>query len=219
MNDQERRPRRGSDDHAVMVADPKTAHPRRTRIPLDHALPLVVLAILSLIGGWVGVPAAFGGHNEIEHFLDPVFANARPPSSSRNGQEWSGNCSGRISVCVALLGLLRLPPLLEEAGHGGGARHRVKPLTRYRTQVLGRRVLRQPLRHSPADIYAQLPASLRPRHRQRRRRAAGTTTRGLCAGRTPLADQATSAPTRAGSPLARPACWRHDLRPLALDAL
>ncbi|MGA1982941.1 MAG: NADH-quinone oxidoreductase subunit L [Acidobacteriaceae bacterium] len=39
--------------------------------------PLVVLAILSVIGGWVGVPAALGGHNEIEHFLDPVF-NAVP---------------------------------------------------------------------------------------------------------------------------------------------
>ncbi|HTZ90192.1 MAG TPA: NADH-quinone oxidoreductase subunit L [Alloacidobacterium sp.] len=35
--------------------------------------PLVVLAILSVIGGWVGVPAAMGGHNEIEHFLSPVM--------------------------------------------------------------------------------------------------------------------------------------------------
>jgi NADH-quinone oxidoreductase subunit L len=39
-------------------------------------LPLVILAILSLIGGWVGVPAAMLGHNEIEHFLDPVFAGS-----------------------------------------------------------------------------------------------------------------------------------------------
>ncbi len=36
--------------------------------------PLVLLAILSVVGGWVGVPAALGGHNEIEHFLAPVFA-------------------------------------------------------------------------------------------------------------------------------------------------
>jgi NADH-quinone oxidoreductase subunit L len=35
--------------------------------------PLVVLAILSVIGGWVGVPAALGGHSEIEHFLSPVM--------------------------------------------------------------------------------------------------------------------------------------------------
>ena len=37
--------------------------------------PLVILAILSVIGGWVGIPAALGGSNEIEHFLDPVFAS------------------------------------------------------------------------------------------------------------------------------------------------
>jgi len=36
--------------------------------------PLVILAILSVIGGWVGIPIAFGGHNEVEHFLEPVFA-------------------------------------------------------------------------------------------------------------------------------------------------
>jgi NADH-quinone oxidoreductase subunit L len=36
-------------------------------------VPLAILAVLSLIGGWVGVPLAFGGHNEFEHFLGPVF--------------------------------------------------------------------------------------------------------------------------------------------------
>jgi NADH-quinone oxidoreductase subunit L len=38
--------------------------------------PLVILAILSVIGGFVGVPEAMFGHNAIVHFLDPVFANA-----------------------------------------------------------------------------------------------------------------------------------------------
>ena len=38
-------------------------------------LPLCVLALLSVIGGWFGIPAALGGNNRIEHFLDPVFAN------------------------------------------------------------------------------------------------------------------------------------------------
>jgi NADH-quinone oxidoreductase subunit L len=42
--------------------------------PWVMLFPLVVLAILSVVGGWVGVPAALGGHNEIEHFLDPVFS-------------------------------------------------------------------------------------------------------------------------------------------------
>ena len=38
-------------------------------------LPLVILAILSVVGGWIGIPAALFGSNRIEHFLDPVFAN------------------------------------------------------------------------------------------------------------------------------------------------
>ena len=36
--------------------------------------PLVILAILSVIGGWVGIPIAFGGSDEAEHFLEPIFA-------------------------------------------------------------------------------------------------------------------------------------------------
>jgi NADH-quinone oxidoreductase subunit L len=41
--------------------------------PAVMTVPLMILAILSVIGGWVGVPLALGGHNEIEHFLGPVF--------------------------------------------------------------------------------------------------------------------------------------------------
>ncbi|MFN0088500.1 MAG: NADH-quinone oxidoreductase subunit L [Blastocatellia bacterium] len=38
-------------------------------------IPLAVLAVLSVIGGWVGVPAALGGSNHIEHFLAPSIAH------------------------------------------------------------------------------------------------------------------------------------------------
>ena len=36
-------------------------------------LPLIILAVLSVAGGWVGIPYAIEGHNEIERFLAPVF--------------------------------------------------------------------------------------------------------------------------------------------------
>ncbi|HZU23455.1 MAG TPA: NADH-quinone oxidoreductase subunit L [Terriglobales bacterium] len=36
-------------------------------------VPLVILAILSLVGGWVGIPAVLGGGNHFEKFLAPVF--------------------------------------------------------------------------------------------------------------------------------------------------
>jgi NADH-quinone oxidoreductase subunit L len=71
-----------SDTHAALEAQPEhdsgqTSHAHGVHeSPLLMTLPLILLAILSVIGGWVGVPAALGGDNHFEHFLDPVFANA-----------------------------------------------------------------------------------------------------------------------------------------------
>jgi NADH-quinone oxidoreductase subunit L len=42
--------------------------------PWVMLLPLIILGILSLAGGWIGWPAALGGNDWIAHFLDPVFA-------------------------------------------------------------------------------------------------------------------------------------------------
>jgi NADH-quinone oxidoreductase subunit L len=43
--------------------------------PLTMTLPLVALAVLSVVGGWVGWPAFLGGSNHFEHWLAPVFAD------------------------------------------------------------------------------------------------------------------------------------------------
>ena len=67
------------DTHATMVAEPEhdsgqAAHPHGVHeSPAVMWVPLAILAVLSAIGGWVGVPLVLGGHNEIEHFLGPVF--------------------------------------------------------------------------------------------------------------------------------------------------
>ena len=37
------------------------------------AIPLILLAIGSVFAGYVGVPHALGGHNQIEGFLEPAF--------------------------------------------------------------------------------------------------------------------------------------------------
>ncbi|MBU1320090.1 MAG: NADH-quinone oxidoreductase subunit L [candidate division Zixibacteria bacterium] len=42
--------------------------------PKNMLFTLVSLAVLSVAGGWVGIPAALGGGNRFEHFLHPVFA-------------------------------------------------------------------------------------------------------------------------------------------------
>jgi NADH-quinone oxidoreductase subunit L len=42
--------------------------------PPSMLVPLVVLAALSLAGGWWAAPQLFGGSNHFEHYLAPVFA-------------------------------------------------------------------------------------------------------------------------------------------------
>jgi len=42
--------------------------------PATMTAPLVVLAFLSIVGGWIGWPHFLGGQNHFEHWLDPVFA-------------------------------------------------------------------------------------------------------------------------------------------------
>jgi NADH-quinone oxidoreductase subunit L len=67
-------------------------------------LPLVILAILSIIGGWVGIPAALGGHNEFAQFLDPVFASTAAPAveAASHGLELT---LAAVSLLTAVLGI------------------------------------------------------------------------------------------------------------------
>src|SRR5262249_16813298 len=44
--------------------------------PWNMLGPLVVLAVLSVIGGWVAAPAFWGGRDYFTAFLAPVFASA-----------------------------------------------------------------------------------------------------------------------------------------------
>ncbi len=46
--------------------------------PPAMAAALLVLALGSVVAGYVGVPAALGGHNEIEHYLAPSFRAMTP---------------------------------------------------------------------------------------------------------------------------------------------
>ncbi len=75
--------------------------------PWVMLLPLVVLAVLSVAGGWVGVPQALGGHNEIEHFLDPVFQATASPENALNADAVSHGLErtlALVSVLTALAG-------------------------------------------------------------------------------------------------------------------
>jgi NADH-quinone oxidoreductase subunit L len=45
--------------------------------PKSMTVPLMILAVLSLIGGFMGVPEVLGGNHALDHFLDPVFAQSK----------------------------------------------------------------------------------------------------------------------------------------------
>jgi len=64
--------------------------------------PLVVLAILSVIGGWVGWPAAMGGHDEIGHFLSPVLASGA--AEAVEGSHGTELALAVVSILTAALG-------------------------------------------------------------------------------------------------------------------
>ena len=94
-------------------------------------LPLVILGILSLAGGWIGWPAALGGHDWIAHFLDPVFAGAgtavtMPPTPADIRMD---RILAAVSMLTALLGwfladlMYRRRPQLADA-----AERNAKPL-------------------------------------------------------------------------------------------
>jgi len=90
-----------SGSHAVMVADPEESHAHGVHeSPWIMLGPLVVLAILSVIGGWVGVPATMGGHDEIGHFLEPVFTNGATAEAA------TATASHGVELGLALISVL-----------------------------------------------------------------------------------------------------------------
>ncbi len=50
--------------------------------PRTMTVPLVILAVLSVVGGWIGWPGALGGSNRFERFLEPVVG---PPVAHLEG--------------------------------------------------------------------------------------------------------------------------------------
>ena len=92
-------------------------------------LPLVVLAILSVVGGWVGVPAALGGHNEIEHFLAPVLTTGVVEAATGTVGHGLELGLAAVSLLTSLIGLLAAWFLyIKEPGSSTALARRAKPL-------------------------------------------------------------------------------------------
>jgi len=69
----------GHDDHGPAHAAPQhhsTAAPQHSHLhdaPAPMAFALIVLAVGSILAGYVGVPHALGGHNNLGAWLEPAF--------------------------------------------------------------------------------------------------------------------------------------------------
>ena len=112
----------GHGSHSAVGAHGAHGHGGIHESPRVMVIPLVILAVLSVVGGYVGVPGSLGGNNRFDKFLGPVFhgsapGNAQPsavdekgvPEKETEGPEPKTGVSTElmftgISVLAALLG-------------------------------------------------------------------------------------------------------------------
>jgi NADH-quinone oxidoreductase subunit L len=91
--------------------------------PKIMTIPLMVLALLSIIGGWIGIPHVLGGANHIHEFLAPVLGGGAEPATTTHAgisiisQAWASGGEGGnqaaslellmmvVSVVIALIGI------------------------------------------------------------------------------------------------------------------
>ncbi len=75
--------------------------------PKAITIPLIILAILSVIGGWIGIPEIFmhGGHR-LEEFLAPVFAQGNALTVKHHMSHSTEYLLMGVSVALALGALL-----------------------------------------------------------------------------------------------------------------
>lgn len=61
---------------AVFLGQPRDKHlyDHAHESPVSMTLPLIILGILAVVGGWIGIPEAVKGHDHILHWFAPIFA-------------------------------------------------------------------------------------------------------------------------------------------------
>lgn len=75
--------------------------------PKAITIPLIILALLAIVGGWVGIPEVFikGGHH-LEEFLQPIFAQSNAITQKYETSHSTEFMLMGISVAVALVALI-----------------------------------------------------------------------------------------------------------------
>jgi len=79
--------------------------------PKVMTIPLAILGVLSVVGGYIGIPAVLGGANHFEHFLEPVMhgpqheavQHALMASGHDTGLELTLMASSIVIVLISIL--------------------------------------------------------------------------------------------------------------------
>lgn len=94
--------------------------------PAAMTIPLIVLAILSVIGGFIGIPEVFAAHaHKLEHFLEPIFAKSNALHEAHHLEHSTEYMLMAASVGLALIAIIvairkfsKHPDLQEPSGFG-----------------------------------------------------------------------------------------------------
>ncbi|HEY7586287.1 MAG TPA: NADH-quinone oxidoreductase subunit L [Candidatus Deferrimicrobiaceae bacterium] len=76
--------------------------------PFSMTVPLMLLAVLSVAGGWIGIPEVLGGHNYFEEWLAPVFAHGAAAAHGAAHHPVAlemGLMAGSVAVALCGIGL------------------------------------------------------------------------------------------------------------------
>lgn len=74
--------------------------------PKSMTVPLVVLAVLAVIGGWVGMPHMLGFTNHFERWMEPVMSQGAQVAESHALAAAGGHAGAEIALMVASVALV-----------------------------------------------------------------------------------------------------------------
>ena len=85
--------------------------------PASMTIPLIILAVLSALGGLIGIPAVLGGGHWLENFLAPVFEVSTTKTSALTLDHTTEYVLMAISVTAALLSMVYAYVRYVKQGH------------------------------------------------------------------------------------------------------
>jgi len=141
------------DVQAAHAAGGSHGHGAPHESPWVMVIPLIILAVLSFIGGWMGVPHSLNGADHFDAFLSPVFhaTAALTEGAEEHGAVTTELAFTAVSVAVALLGFLiawwlyyKRPELPDRMAKAAGSLYRLV-LDKYRVDELYGAVIIQPI--------------------------------------------------------------------------